>query len=364
MGFVRMWGRLFGMALDESDRAGVWCRRGLRIGAAAIILSILNLAPYFTSSTEVVRMRNALLVLDGPDSDFTWTPSTRPAGFELDSVPPYPMFVEAVRNLQLDALPDDWARSVVISRHLLASHKPLVGGAIQSDLRTTYRRIIERGEGYCADFVRVFSAMAVTAGIPVRSWAFSFDGFGGHGHVFPEIWNRQLGRWQLVSVFNNLEVVGAKGQPLSALEVRRALLERSTSIQLRPLVASVPPAFIHEEKAWQYYRNGAPQWYLWWGNSPFTYDSAWSVRTFEGTSRSLAQLGAILQGVHPRIRILATEQNAPQVAALRRLRTHLLVSAAGIVAGATAMAVCAGLLLIRRRRESRASGRVGPSYGA
>ena len=335
-----------------SRRQDAWargCWRGLWIGAAVLGLSVLSLAPYATSATDVVRMRNALLVVDGPSSDFDWTPATRPAGFEIDSVPPDALFAGAVRRLQLDALPDDWARAVAISEHLLTSSKTLVGKAIQADLDTTYRRIVERGDGACADFVRVFSALAITAGIPVRSWAFSFDGFGGHGHVVPEIWNRQLGRWQMVDVFNNYAMVDMNGRPLSALEFRRALLDKSTTVQLVPLVASARPGYIHEEKAWAYYRNGAPQWYLWWGNQAFAYDSAWNVRTFEGVSRSLAQFGAIVQGVHPRIRVLATAQNAPQVAALQQVRLHLLIVAGLIALALIGMAACAAVMLVRRR---------------
>ena len=337
------------MVIGRQEAWARGCLRGLWIGAAVIALSILSLAPYLTSSTEVVRMRNALLVIDGPDSDFDWTPATRPASFELDSAPPDALFAAAVRRLQLDSLPDDWSRAVAISRHLLTSSKTLVGGAIQSDLDTTYLRIIEHGEGYCADFVRVFNALAATAGIPVRSWSFSFDGFGGHGHVIPEIWNRQLGRWQLISVFNNYRFVDNDGRPLSALEFRRALLEKSTAVQLRPLVASARPGYIHEEKAWAYYRDGAAQWYLWWGNQGFAYDDAWSVRTFEGVSRSLAQFGAMVQGVHPRIRILATAQNAPQVAALQRVRVHLLIVAGLVALALMGMAVCAALMFMHRR---------------
>lgn len=342
------------MVSRRQDACARGCWRGLWIGAAVIVLSVLSLAPYATSSTDVVRMRNALLVVDGPSSDFDWTPATRPAGYEIDSVPPDALFAGAVRRLQLDALPDDWARAVAISEHLLTSSKTLVGEAIQADLDTTYRRIVERGEGYCADFVRVFSAIAITAGIPVRSWAFSFDGFGGHGHVVPEIWNRQLGRWQMVDVFNNYAMVDMNGRPLSALEFRRALLDKSTTVQLLPLVASARPGYIHEEKAWAYYRNGAPQWYLWWGSQAFAYDSAWNVRTFEGVSRLLAQVGAIVQGVHPRIRVLATAQNAPQVAALQRLRVHLLIVAGLIALALIGMAACAvGAAVMRVRGCSR-----------
>lgn len=329
-------------------------RRGLWIGAATIVLSVLSLAPYATTATDVVRMRNALLVVDGPSSDFDWTPATRPAGLAVDPGPPDALFAAAVNRLQLDTLTDDWARAVAISEHLLTSSKTLVGEAIQADLDTTYRRIVERGDGYCADFVRIFSAMAITAGIPVRSWAFSFDGFGGHGHVMPEIWNRQLGRWQMLDVFNNYAVVDTSGRPLSAQEFQRALLAETTTVQLRPLVVSARPGYIHEEKVWAYYRAGAPQWYLWWGDQAFAYDRAWGVRSFEGGSRSLAQLGAIIQGVHPRIRILATAQNAPQVAALRKVRVHLLIVAGLIAVAVVGMAACAGgAAVMRVRRRGR-----------
>ena len=160
---------------------------------------------------------------------------------------------------------------MAISAHLLtASGKPLGGGAIQADLRTTLRRIEERGDGYCADYVRSFSALALAAGIPVRSWAFSFDGFGGHGHVIPEIWNRQASRWQLVGVFNNLAYLDRKGEPLSAMEFRAQLLEGRTDLQFQTLVPSARPGFVHPEKIRNYYDRGATEWYLWWGSNPYS----------------------------------------------------------------------------------------------
>lgn len=323
----------------------------LWVGAAVIVLSILSLVPYLADPTEVVRMRNALLVIDLSASDFDWGSTTRPADVEPGSAPPDPMFVATVRRLRLDTLPDDWARAVAISQHLLTGSKTLGGGPIQSDLKTTYRRIVEDGDGYCADFVRVFNALAETAGISVRSWAFSFDGFGGHGHVFPEVWNRQLQRWQLVDVYNNYAIVDADARPLAAVEFRRALLDGTAGVHFVPLAATARPGFIDEAKAWEYYRKGVAEWYLWWGEQTFAYDRAWAVRTFDGHSRSLAQMGAILQGVHPRIRILATAQNAPQVAAMRRLRVHLLAVAGLVVAAAASMAACTVAILVRRRRR-------------
>lgn len=319
------------------------------VSAAMTVLSVLSLVPYLTSSTEVVRMRNALLVIDGPSSDFEWAPASKPASFAVDSILPDPVFVDAARPLQLDSLPDDHARAVAIAHHMLTSNKRRNGEAIQSDLRTTYRRIVENGDGYCADFVRVFNAFAGVAGIPVRSWAFSFDGFGGHGHVFPEIWNRQLGRWHMVSVFDNLEFLDGSGQPLSALEFRAAMLAGGAGVRLQKLVIAAPTFFIHEDKARDYFRRGLPEWYLWWGNVPFTYETAWAVKTFEGKSRSLAQAGAMVEGVHPRIRILADIQNKPQVAALRAVRLHLWVAAGVLTLACACLLGCAGYLTLGRR---------------
>jgi hypothetical protein len=229
----------------------------------------------------------------------------------------------------------------------LGSEPKLKGGPIQSDLRDTHRRIVERGEGYCADFVRVFQAMATAAGMSVRAWAFSFDGFGGHGHVWPEIWNRQVGAWQLLDVFDNYRFVDG-GRTLSALQLREALLARSPTLALEPAVPSARTGFVHESKAWEYFRKGLDEWYLWWGNNPFDYERAAAVRWFSPVSRSLAQLGAIAQGVLPRPHLLASASNGRQIEALARVRRHILWVAAVI-------AVATGVLLAHATVRRRAS---------
>ena len=89
---------------EGSSTAQRWIRRSRWLCAAVAMTSIVSLLPYLTSWTEVVRMRNALLMRDGPQSDFTWTPATRPPSFQLDAVRPYPEFVETVRRLKLDAV--------------------------------------------------------------------------------------------------------------------------------------------------------------------------------------------------------------------------------------------------------------------
>lgn len=322
-----------------------------------LLLAILSLAPYFTSSTEVVRMRHALLLADSGaagDADFDWTPANVPSDFLRERAAPYPEFADTVARLGLAAMPSDWERALAISRHLLGSAPVLSGGAIQSDLRDTYQRIVKDGQGYCGDFVRVFTGLAIAAGIPVRAWAFSFDGFGGHGHIWPEIWNRQLGRWQLVDIFNNSYLVGAEGVVLSAIEAHRTLLRDPVSLRLLPLHPDARPGFMVEEKAWDYYRRGLGQWYMLWGNNVFSYDQASLVRVFGNVSRSLEQVGGIAQGVYPEIRLLVDGADHAQVEAIYRLRSHLLL-VSGVVVGAllALLLLLAGWWKSRRKLLSR-----------
>lgn len=325
------------------------------LGAVLLLLTIASLAPYMTSSTELVRMRNALLFDAGSLAEFDWAPAAMPSDFLQDHGLSDQRFAATVRRLELDRLPSDWERAVAISRHLLGSRAVRIEGAIQSDLHDTHRQIVEEGRGYCADFVRAYSALAGAAGLTVRAWAFSFDGFGGHGHVWPEIWNRELQRWQLVDVFNNVYFVGAAGQPMSALELREALMPVSRLSSEAPVLPrmlrldpAARPGFIHPDKAWDYYRRGLPEWYLWWGSNPFTYDAAWPVRAVGWLSRSLEQLAAIGYGVHPRLHVLATDANARQRAAFERLGWHL--RAAAVLGVAALLLLLTAAIALRRNR--------------
>jgi hypothetical protein len=260
------------------------------------------------------------------------------------------VFVEAAGRLGLADMSSDWDKVTAISQHLL-SNPHLVGTPVQSNLRDTYRHIIDSGTGYCGDLTRVFMAFAITAGIPVRAWSFSFDGFGGDGHIWPEIWNRQLKRWQLVDIFDNYYFFEKAGMPLSALEFRRAMLSNSTQLKLAPLYPAARVGWPIEEKAWRYFRRGLPEWYMSWGNNVFTYDRAFLVRTFSGVSRSLEQLGGIAQGVFPPVKLMVTEVNRDKANALWRLRMHLLIVAWFATLAALAALTCwvAGVRVRRRQ---------------
>ncbi|HEY1089674.1 MAG TPA: transglutaminase-like domain-containing protein [Burkholderiaceae bacterium] len=309
----------------NANRSRVWCRAAW-VCLALFVAGLASLTPEFLQgSTGLVKLRNSLLV-DAVDWRADWRPEQTPADFQRD-VPARvdPFFAAQVAALRLDQLPSDWERARAIARRLLTGRAELLGGAVQSDLRSTYDAITKEGRGYCADFTRSFTALAVAAGLPVRSWAFSFDGFGGHGHVWVEIWDRAEQRWILLDVFDNYYFT-AGGAALSALDLRAALLRNEPQLRLNLIAPEARPGYEIEAKAWDYFRRGLPQWYLWWGSNVYAYDADPMVRSLAPLGRSAEQLGATVSGVHPHIRILGDAQNTAEVQAIQGLkaRLHLL----------------------------------------
>ncbi|HMO46569.1 MAG TPA: glycosyltransferase [Rubrivivax sp.] len=317
------------------------------LGLLLLLVSLGLAAPQLRSATEMVRARNALSL--GPDvseADLAWAPDARPADYLGERVAPAAYFIDLVRQLHLDEAGSDWARALAISHHLLGSASRLNGGAIQSDLRHTHERITLHGDGYCGDFVRVFTAIANAAGMSVRPWAFSFDGYGGHGHVWVEIWDRERAAWVLVDVFQNYYYTLDTPVPLSALELRAALSTKDARLQLHRLDDRVPPGWAVEAKARDYLARGLPEWYVPWGNDVHTIDQAPAVRAAAGLSRALEGVAALAAGVQPEVRLLAARDNAAPREALRGVRQRLVWSA-GL--GLAALSI---LLWPARRRDA------------
>jgi hypothetical protein len=245
-----------------------------------------------------------------------------PPDFRVQAAPPAAWLTEALREIGaarhgLGA----WEKALLIAAHL-SEHIQDKGG-VRADLFTTYRRIRE-GHGYCADFARVFMALAHAAGIFARQWAFSFDGFGGHGHVFVEVYDARRAQWIFLDVYNNFHVLDpVTGQPLSALELRAMLIARK---QFPPVARNGPGrrGFPREEKLAEYYGRGLREWYLWWGNAPLE-DDRWRLLRFGGTRLRTARhaLRALL-GLGPRISVYETRENRVQVERLGGLRRRVL----------------------------------------
>lgn len=297
-------------------------------GVAANLLALGALAGYLLKQawppTEAVRLRNALLLQPSSEADFRWTPDAVPADFRRERRPAGTDFLEIVAALDLSAL-GDRDRALRLAGHL--SEHAEDKGPVQDDLVATYRGI-RAGYGYCADFVKVFLALAHAAGLDARQWAFSFDGFGGHGHTFVEVFDRSRGKWLFIDPHNNFHVVdAASGEPLSALEFRDSLLARRGPVRMLPNGPG-RPGYIHEDKALDYFRRGAAEWYLWWGNAVFSYYAHPLVRLAGRLSRTLAHLAANLAGVQPRIRIYPAPESRVAAQRMFALRRRLLAIAA------------------------------------
>lgn len=321
--------------------------------ATSILLAFGSLAPYLTSSSELVRMRNALVVLPSSGHDFEWTPDAVPGDFLQENQQPPPAFAKAALAIGLNELKSDWERVQAISRHLLGAKPQRVGPPIQSGLVETYRRIIESGHGYCGDYVPVFMGLALAVGIPVRSWAFSLDGFGGQGHIWVEVWNRDLRRWQLIDIYNNVFFHSGDGVAISASEFRRSMLTRSGSIKRALLNEKALPGYVHEDKMWNYYRRGLDEWFMVWGNNVFSYDLALPARLLGGISLSLEQLGSIAIGVFPGIKIIESTTNDSRVRALRQLRSHLIAVGLTVAIAGVSLLLAAFQLLRARPAVAR-----------
>ena len=327
-------------------------RSGLMACALVGLVAITSVVPYASDSAEIVRLRNALVLDNVESTRFDWAPAAAPADFAMERAPASPAFRQRVRALGVDRPGNDWQRALAIGRHLLENRRSKVGDAIESDLEGTYRVIRATGGGYCGDYTRVYSAMALAAGLTVRSWAFSFDGFGGHGHVFNEVWDSQSASWRMIDVFHNYVVTAADGRPLSALEFRDAILHAEEFPRLVPIEPSTVPVFEYERKAREFYRRGMAEWYLWWGNQVFSYDNALLVRVFGPVSRALEQLGGIAQGVYPHIRVVVDDENRSLFRSMHWLKVHLLVALAAVIGAIVAAAVIVASGYRARRQAS------------
>src|SRR5688500_17703051 len=173
--------------IAEVCLVGMWVCAGRRQRVGTTMYKSDALPPEAEGARRIegVRLRNALLLQPSTAADFDWTPAHVPRGFAIERRAPTPLFRQVVDCLDIGAL-SDWDKARALSAHL--TERAQDKGPIQSDLATTYRGIRE-GYGHCADFAKVYLALAHAAGVFVRQWAFTHNGFGGNGHVLTEVWD-------------------------------------------------------------------------------------------------------------------------------------------------------------------------------
>jgi len=289
--------------------------------AFALIVAVACLALLLLPAERAVRVRNAFLMRRGSIESFNWTPATPPSGFREERGRAPGVIEAAVDEAGVRDAGSDWQRARRLVE-MLVRHAHHEGG-IRADLATTFEGIVA-GYGYCADYVRVYLAAAASAGLFCRQWAFSFDGFGGHGHTFVELYDRQRAGWAFIDVYNNVYAVLAGTEvPVNALALRDALLHAPGSIEFRQ-AAPGRLGFPHFEKLLDYYRRGAGHWYLWWGNDVVTREQNGLARILRLISGRLAHLAGSAFGSLPPLVVLATSENEDAIARMEGLRRRVL----------------------------------------
>lgn len=310
---------------------------GLIIANAIALAVALGWLAYLTLPyAQAVRVRNAFLLRRGRPEDFSWTPAAVPGDFRSERMLAPNAIRGAVESAGVPKLAGDWQRALALVQ-MLVQHSQHEGG-IRADLATTFQGIVA-GYGYCADYVRVYLAAARSAGLFCRQWAFSFDGFGGHGHTVVEVYDRERDRWALLDVHNNVYAVLAGSEaPIDALGLRRALLGDPASIEFRR-AGPGRLGFPHFDKLLDYYRRGANEWYLWWGNDVIARDSGKVTGMLSGISGRLGHRLASALGNLPPLVAMATATNEIQIQRMEALRSRVrialtLVAGLGVALGA------------------------------
>ncbi len=317
---------------------------------AALLTLIVYVLMQAFPSTEAVRLRNSLLITAADPRAGDWRPENTPRGFLTETLPIPASIASVARKATLNAAASDLDKARLLAGHLLRHIRD--GGQIRSlDIEATYRAIIEDGRGYCADIIDAYVALALAAGIAVRHWGFSFDGFGGHGHTVAEIFDRNLRRWVMLDVYNNVMPLSASGEPLSVREFVPLFKSREAEVTF---VAIAPGRRVYsvEEKLRAYYRDGLDQWYLWNGNNIVSRGRSntvvWSLGAiFE----PLGELAAISAGLFPQIVPLASPTNAVYVERMFALRAQLLSIVA--VCAVLTLLLIGQLVSLRRRTRHR-----------
>lgn len=336
-----------GESVGERPSSGALCL-ALAVGLSLFTVSASWLYRHANTSEEATRLRNALLFDGGyPVESFQWQPDAVPRSYLTDAPEiPAPLANDFFR-LNQGKMMDDWAVVVKITEdlHAVRNHpRPA-----QADLRGTYAAIAA-GSGYCSDFTTVFIALASEAGLFVREWGMSFAWYGGYGHGFVEVFDRQTRQWIFLDVFNDLVARTESGRLMSALELREALLRKDRRVSFTRLVES-SNGFRTPMDAYTYYQRAADQWYLWWGNAINTYDTDGILRLARTGGRAVEQGVAIMLGRHPRIRAVRSMENAEQIERVEHLRFKLLAALGTISVSLMSVIWLSTKIVLRRRRR-------------
>ena len=309
-----------------SDKSMFWRIASIVVNGLAVGIIAVMMLQFGTSEENSARVRNSLIVEIGQSEDFDWVPGNRPDSFVAESSAPPEQIASETRNLLSAAERQglsELGKAKLFARHLASNRQ--AQSPIQSNTLDAYRQIVDNGDGYCADYSQVFTALALAGDVPVREWGLGWEGFG-FGHTFNEIYDSSLDKWVFIDSFNSLYVVDVStGIPLSVLEFQQRLREAPDDPRVKVIPLDWDKTYFKtQEQALEYYTRGADQFFMFWGNDVFSYDSNTYMKMLDGMPRSVEVMAAILLGIHPSIRVIETNTNAEHIDMLLGARQTLL----------------------------------------
>ena len=300
--------------------------KGQRVGLVVILMVFIAgvVVGYVMSGKNGTLVRNSLHAKALPQSAFNWQPGDEPSDFILETEQPPAWFSQ-----KLVSVTEKGSELVKVEAAIRTLHRqPFVGGAIQKDLQTTWRLIEDNGRGYCADYSKLFTALMLAEGLPVREWGLGHTDFGS-GHTFNEVYFTSLDKWVFVDSFNGMLIEDrTSGQLLSVLEFREHVATRDFDDLVVIKLTDKDSFFQTREEGLNYYARSSDFFYLIWGNDVFSYDSSPLIREAAAIARPLERFAAILTGYYPGIRLLETDTNAGARAEVKYLGLGLYLALA------------------------------------
>lgn len=304
------------------------------------------------ASRESVRLRNSLIASVGSPADFDWTPANVPAGFRWERGPAPQEFVDVTAKLLAAADgQSNFDKMLILARHLRS--RPTNDSPVGVSTVEAYHKIVDEGVGWCSDFTQVLNGLSFAAGLPVREWGFSFDGFGGLGHAITEVWDEELRKWVFLDSYYSFYLRDIATKAPFSVQDLRAFLKSGKPHDAVEIVPIVPEriGFQSPEKLVAYYRDGADQFYLHWGNDVFALDANATVQSLRRVSPALSQVTAIVLGIYPEIRISPDDARLPPAESLFALRDRFFAVLAAIVV--LSLALIAAIVWHHRARRPR-----------
>ncbi len=331
---------------------------------SAMLLSIAILFPMVNSGYELTRIRNSMIASPGDPHEFEWKPERPPVAFLQETAPPPLDFQRVAATIRTDLGPSasNLEVALALAQHLGEGPGP-GGGGIKSSTRAAYREILTSSRGYCADYTQVMNGLAYAAGVPVREWGMSFEGYSGNGHAFNEVYDYQLSKWVFLDSFYSFYVIDrSDGRPVSSLELRERLAsgEGEEALEVR-VISEKQFGFKNAARALEYYRQGTDQFFLYFGNNVFSYDAHPVVAALSPLSRAMEESVGIALGIRPEIRLLRTETNREEIEGLffRRklfLSLGVVVIISGTFLAGDLLSLCPSSKRLAAAKRSRERG--------